>query len=258
MSPGRRGRGGPAAAAARTRVLAAGEGETAVLFVAGRRVRPAMVRALYGAFPVFRAQFDTGRRMLDVRLPLPLAAAVFAPERGADAGLLDRTDFGRAALFAYQVALYRTWQDWGMRIGAVAGAGSGAVAAAHVVGGLGLAKAARNILPDGQGRPGRHSLHVPVPVPAPVHVPAPLSVAGRADAEGLSALRAAGFRRVLTCGPGPREDAETAVAVGEVPALLAAMTHLQLSGPPLDWESLWWARHRADVHAVLRRVLEAV
>ncbi|MGW0614961.1 acyltransferase domain-containing protein [Streptomyces sp. NPDC002788] len=238
-----RSRPGPAVAAARTPVLVAGEGETAVLFVAGRPVRPAMVRALYGAFPVFRAQFDTGCRMLDVRLPLPLAAAVFAPERGADAGLLDRTDFGRAALFAYQVALYRTWQDWGMRIGAVAGAGSGAVAAAHVVGDLRLEKAVRHILTDRHGRFDRHPPHVPTP--------------GRGDAEGLSALRAAGFRRVLACGPGLREDAETAVAAGEVPALLVAMAHLQLSGPRIDWEALWWARHRADVHAVLRRVLEA-
>ncbi|XMA35610.1 acyltransferase domain-containing protein [Streptomyces albogriseolus] len=242
MTPGR-GRNGPHASAARTPVLVAGEGETAVLFVAGRAVRPAMVRALYGAFPVFRTQFDTGCRTLDPRLPLPLAAAVFAPERGADAGLLDRTDFGRAALFAYQVALYRTWQDWGMRIGAVAGTGSGTVAAAHVVGGLGLQKAARNILPR---RPDRRDRRVP-------RAAAPK----RGDAEGLSALRAAGFRRVLACGPGPREDTESAVAVGEVPALLAAMTHLQLSGPPVDWEALWWARHRADVHAVLRRVLEA-
>ncbi|WP_159038820.1 acyltransferase domain-containing protein [Streptomyces sp. NRRL B-1140] len=221
----------------------AGKGETAVLFVAGRRVRPAMVRSLYGAFPVFRAQFDTGCRVLDARLPLPLAAAVFAPEHGADAGLLDRADFGRAALFAYQVALYRTWQDWGMRIGAVAGAGSGTVAAAHVAGGLDLEKAVRNIL---TGRHDVHDRHVPrAPVPA------------GGDAEGLSALRAAGFRRVLACGPGPREDAETAVAVGEVPALLAAMPHLQLSGPRIDFEALWWSRHRADVHAVLRRVLEA-
>jgi hypothetical protein len=242
MTPGR-GRNGPQALAARTPVLVAGEGETAVLFVAGRRVRPAMVRALYGAFPVFRTEFDTGCRGLDVRLPLPLAAAVFAPEHGADAGLLDRTDFGRAALFAYQVALYRTWQDWGMRIGAVAGAGSGTVAAAHVAGGLGLEKAARHVLTGRHDRPDRRVPRAPVP--------------GRGDAEGLSALRAAGFRRVLVCGPGPREDAETAVAVGEVPALLAAMAHLQLSGPRIDWEALWWARHRADVHAVLRRVLEA-
>ncbi|WP_369162246.1 acyltransferase domain-containing protein [Streptomyces sp. R02] len=239
MTPGR-GRNGPHASAARTPVLVTGEGETAVLFVAGRRVRPAMVRALYGAFPVFRTQFDAGCRGLDVRLPLPLVAAVFAPEHGADTGLLDRADFGRAALFAYQVALYRTWQDWGMRIGAVAGAGSGTVAAAHVAGGLGLEKATRHVLT------GRHDRRVPrAPVP------------GRGDEEGLSALRAAGFRRVLACGPGPREDAETAVAVGEVPALLADMAHLQLSGPRIDWEALWWARHRADVHAVLRRVLEA-
>ncbi|MFY1675545.1 acyltransferase domain-containing protein [Streptomyces sp. WMMC905] len=238
-----RGRNGPQSSAACTPVLVAGEGETAVLFVAGRPVRPTMVRALYGAFPVFRAQFDTGCRGLDVRLPLPLAAAVFAPEHGADAGLLDRADFGGAALFAYQVALYRTWQDWGMRIGAVAGAGSGTVAAAHVAGGLGLEKAARKIL---TGRHDGTDRRVPR---------APAS--GRGDAEGLSALRAAGFRRVLACGPGPRGDAETAVAVGEVPALLAAMAHLQLSGPRIDWEALWWARHSADVHAVLRRVLEA-
>jgi acyl transferase domain-containing protein len=200
--------------------LVVGDGDTAVLFAAGRALRPATARALYGTFPVFRREFDAVCQVLDVRLPLPLAAVVFAPEGGVDARLLGREEFDRAALFAYEVALYRTWQDWGLRIGAVAGDGIGALVAAHVAGLLDLDEAARRAVP--QRRVRAHG-----------------TVWG---APGERTLRAAGLR-LLLCGPGPEGPLE----VGHVPALLAAVAGLQLCGPPLDWEALWCARHRPAV-----------
>ncbi|MFJ3309399.1 acyltransferase domain-containing protein [Streptomyces sp. NPDC086549] len=185
------------------------EGDTGLLFAAGRSVRPAMARALYGTFPVFRAEFDAMSRVVDERLPLPLAAVVFAPEDGVDARLLYRAEFGRAALFAYQVALYRLWRDWGVRVGAVAGDGAGGLTAAYVTGVLGLDEAVRRVVAG--RRPREHG-----------------------DARAERALRGAGFRRVLLCGPRYGDGA----AVDHVPALLAALSDLHLSGDPLDWDQL--------------------
>jgi acyl transferase domain-containing protein len=152
------------------------DGDTAVLFAAGRTVRPGTARALYGTYPVFRGEFDALCRVADVRLPLPLAAVVFAPEGGVDAGLLHRAEFGRAALFAYQVALYRLWRDWGVRAGAVAGDGTGGLTAAYVAGVLGAEEAVRRVM---AGRRPREN--------------------GVARAE--RALHEAGFDRILQCGP---------------------------------------------------------
>lgn len=97
-----------------------------------------LCRALYGTFPVFRAAFDTVSRALDDVLPLPLAAVVFAPRDGVDARLSAVPEYGRGALLAYQVALYRLWEDRGVRGAAVAGDGVGACAAGHVSGALTL------------------------------------------------------------------------------------------------------------------------
>ncbi|MEU5599872.1 acyltransferase domain-containing protein [Streptomyces sp. NPDC020298] len=185
------------------------DGDTAVLFAGGRAVRPAMVRALYGTFPVFRREFDAACRVADERLPLPLAAVVFAPEGGVDGRLLHRAEFGRAALFAYQVALYRVWRDWGVRVGAVAGDGTGALAMAYVAGALGRDEAVRRAV-TGRGPRAHGGEH------------------------GERALHAVGFHRVLLCGPRRRDTA----TVGHVPALLADLSELQLSGAPFCWEQL--------------------
>ncbi|MET7685492.1 acyltransferase domain-containing protein [Streptomyces sp. NPDC005423] len=192
----------------RTPVFTAGEGDAAVLFTAGPQVRPAMARALYGTFPAFRDRFDEVSAVLDRRLPLPLAAVVFAPEGGHDARLLRRGPCARAALFAYEAALYRLWQEWGIRVGAVAGDGIGALAAAHAAGALGLQEAAR------------------------------CAVAGRrvrSAAHAERALCAAGFRLLLVCGPGRFGTGQ----VGHLPALLAELAELQLCGPRIDFTGLF-------------------
>jgi acyl transferase domain-containing protein len=196
----------------RTPVFAVGEGDTAVLFTGGHDVRFGMARALYGTFPVFRDRFDAVSRVMDVRLPLPLAAVVFAPEGGIDARLLRRGAFGRAALFAYQVALYRMWQDWGVEVGAVAGEGTGALAAAHAAGTLQLEEAARCAVAGRRVRPA-------------------------AGARAERALCAAGFRLLLVCGPGRFGTGQ----VGQLPGLLAELGELQLCGPRIDFEGLWRA-----------------
>ncbi len=174
----------------------------AVLFPDWRGRPLTLCRALYGTFPVFRAAFDTVCRALDDVLPLPLAVVVFAPQDGVDTRLLATPQYGRSALLAYQVALYRLWQDRGAAGAAVAGDGVGELAAGHVSGTLALRAAARgSVCPPGTAGP-------------------------RAEHR----LRSAGHTHLLECGPhGPAEDLP--VTVGDTRAVLTALARLHRPPP---------------------------
>ncbi|MEU2211569.1 thioester reductase domain-containing protein [Streptomyces hygroscopicus] len=87
-----------------------------------------MGSGLSAAFPLFARVFA------DVcgRFSPELAEAVATGEG------LDRTTFAQPALFAYQVALFRLVESWGVRPSVVAGHSVGEIAAAHVAGVLSL------------------------------------------------------------------------------------------------------------------------
>lgn len=174
----------------------------AVLFPDWRGRPLTLCRALYGTFPVFRAVFDTVCRALDDLLPLPLAVVVFAPQDGVDQRLSTAPRYGRSALFAYQVALYRLWEERGVRGAAVAGDGVGELAAGHVSGTLPLRAAAHGTV--------RRS--------------------GAAPARAEHRLRSAGHTHLLECGPhGPAEH--DPVTVGDSTAVLTALTRLHRPTP---------------------------
>jgi acyl transferase domain-containing protein len=193
--------------------------ETAVLFTGAGAPSPALTRSLYGTFPPFRAAFDALCVSFDDRLPIPLVAVVFAPEQGADARLLGEAPYARCALFGYQVALFRLWQSWGLDAAAVAGRGSGLVAAAHVAGDLGAREAARLLAAE----PARRE------EPRCALATGETSHPPRDETCGTQA-----YGTVLECGPLPGAGA----ALGDVRALARALAALQLHGPPLDWERL--------------------
>ncbi|MEV0299377.1 type I polyketide synthase [Nocardia sp. NPDC050710] len=112
-------------------------GSTGVVFSGQGAQWAGMAAELCAAYPVFAGAFDGIVAALDPLLgqSVSLSAAL------ADGDLVDRTVFAQAGLFAFEVALFRLLESWGVRPDVLAGHSIGEVAAAHVAGVLSLADA---------------------------------------------------------------------------------------------------------------------
>ena len=136
------GAGDPAAGVVQG-TAATGDGPPRVAFVfAGQgSQRAGMGRGLAARFPVFAGAVGEVCGFLDPLLGCSVEEVIFAGEGDAAAGLVDRTVFAQAGLFAVGVGLARLLGSWGVVPDFVAGHSVGEITAAAVAGMLPLGQA---------------------------------------------------------------------------------------------------------------------
>ena len=167
-------------------------GKTVFVFTGQGSQWLGMGQQLFGRFSVFRRAFDEAAAAVDPHLRLPLRQVMW----GADAALLQSTEFAQPALFAVEVALAALLRSCGVLPDFVMGHSVGEITAAYVAGVLSLADAANVVAGRGRLMAGLPNDGVMVAVAASEDEVAPLL------GEGVDIAAVNGPNSVVISGEG--------------------------------------------------------